>query len=75
VGATSELPLSAGFVDDFRALVRSNARALFLYGHEDAEYASFRVAERTVFAAASGRRARALRRGGVAGARCTASSR
>jgi len=50
VGAASELPLSAGFVDDFRALVRSGARALFLYGHEDAEYASFRVAERTVFA-------------------------
>ena len=51
VGVTSELPLSAGFVDDFRALVRSRARALFLYGYEDAEYASFRVAERTLFPA------------------------
>jgi pimeloyl-ACP methyl ester carboxylesterase len=51
VGSTSELPLSAGFIDDFRALVRSGARALFLYGIEDAEYASFRVAERTLLAA------------------------
>jgi pimeloyl-ACP methyl ester carboxylesterase len=51
VGATSELPLSSSFLDDFRALVRSDARALFLYGIEDAEYASFRVAETTVFAA------------------------
>src|SRR5262249_29857559 len=50
VGATTELPLSAGFIDDFRALVRSGARALFLYGIEDAEYASFKVAERTLFA-------------------------
>jgi len=50
-GAGGELPLSAGFVEDFRALVRSRARALFLYGLEDAEYASFRVAERTLFAA------------------------
>jgi pimeloyl-ACP methyl ester carboxylesterase len=49
-GAQDELPLSAGFVDDFRALVRSRARALFLYGVEDAEYASFRVAERKLFA-------------------------
>ena len=36
--------------EDFGALVRSRARALFLYGLEDAEYASFRVAERTVLA-------------------------
>lgn len=50
VGANGELPLSAGFVDDFRALVRSGARALFLYGVEDAEYASFRVAESELFA-------------------------
>lgn len=50
-GAKDELPLSPGFVDDFRALVRSHARALFLYGIEDAEYASFRVAERQLFAA------------------------
>ena len=51
IGARDELPLSTGFVDDFRALVRSQARALFLYGLEDAEYASFRVAERQLFAA------------------------
>ena len=49
-GAREELPLSRGFVDDFRALVRSRARALFLYGHDDAEYASFKVAEGTLFA-------------------------
>jgi len=51
VGAAGELPLSKGFVEDFRALVRSQARALFLYGVEDAEYASFKVAERTLLAA------------------------
>src|SRR5262249_7129771 len=51
VGAAGELPLSQGFVEDFRALVRSRARALFLYGADDAEYASFQVAERTVLAA------------------------
>ena len=50
-GAKGELPLSPGFVDDFRALVRSRARALFLYGLEDAEYLSFQVAERKLFAA------------------------
>lgn len=50
IGARGELPLATGFVEDFRALVRSRARALFLYGVEDAEYASFRVAERTLFA-------------------------
>jgi len=49
-GNAGDLPLSRGFIEDFRALVRSRARALFLYGLEDAEYASFRVAERTVFA-------------------------
>lgn len=49
-GAADDLPLAKGFIEDFRALVRSRARALFLYGIEDAEYASFRVAERTVFA-------------------------
>ena len=41
-----DLPLSAGFIADFGELVRSHARALFLYGLEDAEYLSFRVAER-----------------------------
>jgi hypothetical protein len=50
LGAASELPLGASFREHFQALVRSKARALFLYGLEDAEYASFRVAERTVFA-------------------------
>jgi len=49
-GVKDELPLSAGFIEDFKALVRSRARALFLYGVEDAEYASFRVAERKLFA-------------------------
>lgn len=49
-GVPGELPLSRSFTEHFRALVRSQARALFLYGEEDAEYASFRVAERTVFA-------------------------
>jgi pimeloyl-ACP methyl ester carboxylesterase len=50
LGAARELPLSASFLEHFQALVRSKARALFLYGLEDAEYASFQVAERTVFA-------------------------
>jgi len=48
--APADAPLSAGFVEDFRALLRSRARALFLYGRDDAEYQSFRVAERTLFA-------------------------
>ncbi|NOT34227.1 MAG: hypothetical protein HOP12_08675 [Candidatus Eisenbacteria bacterium] len=43
------LPLASSFLEHFRALVRSRARALFLYGSEDAEYESFRVAERSVF--------------------------
>jgi pimeloyl-ACP methyl ester carboxylesterase len=50
-GGAGELPLASSFIEHFRALVLSRSRALFLYGHEDAEYASFRVAERTVFAA------------------------
>ena len=45
-GPQQELPLSTGFIADFGALVRSRARALFLYGLEDAEYLSFKVAER-----------------------------
>jgi pimeloyl-ACP methyl ester carboxylesterase len=49
-GAAGELPLAPSFVEHFEALVRSKARALFLYGLDDAEYASFQVAERTVFA-------------------------
>lgn len=44
------LPLSASFLQDFRALARSRARALFLYGTEDVEYEAFRVAERQLFA-------------------------
>ncbi|MBI1796484.1 MAG: alpha/beta fold hydrolase [Candidatus Eisenbacteria bacterium] len=43
-------PLGAAFVEHFQALLRSRARALFLYGRDDAEYESFRIAERTAFA-------------------------
>ena len=43
-------PLNPGFVSDFRALVKSGARALFLYGADDAEYQSFRVAEHQLIA-------------------------
>lgn len=39
-------PLSAEFEASFEALVRSDARALFLFGREDAEYESFREVER-----------------------------
>jgi alpha/beta superfamily hydrolase len=48
--AAPELPLSDGFVRDLGALVASRARALFLYGLEDSEYESFRIAERDLFA-------------------------
>jgi len=48
-GNAAELPLSPGFRRDFDALVRSRSRALFLYGREDSEYESFRVAERELF--------------------------
>lgn len=44
-----ELPLAESFREHFQALVRSRAHALFLYGLEDAEYQSFRVAERGLF--------------------------
>ncbi len=44
-----ELPLAASFLEHFRQLVNSRARALFLYGEEDPEYQSFRVAERRLF--------------------------
>jgi len=47
--ATPELPLSRSFREHFQALVRSRARALFLYGRDDDEYRSFHVAERTLF--------------------------
>ena len=36
-----DLPVSAGFLEDFRALTRSRARALFLYGEADEVYRSF----------------------------------
>ena len=36
-----DLPVSAGFLEDFGALVRSGARALFLYGDADDVYRSF----------------------------------
>jgi pimeloyl-ACP methyl ester carboxylesterase len=45
-----ELPLAPSFVEHFEALVRSRARALFLYGLEDQEYDTFQVAERTLIA-------------------------
>jgi alpha/beta superfamily hydrolase len=45
----NDTPLADSFVEHFRALVRSGARALFVYGDADAEYASFQVALQTVF--------------------------
>lgn len=42
------LPLSPSFVTHFQAFARSQARILFLYGTEDAEYETFKVAERTL---------------------------
>jgi pimeloyl-ACP methyl ester carboxylesterase len=50
LGGGSDTPLAPSFVEHFRALLRSRGRALFLYGRDDAEYESFRIAERTVFA-------------------------
>ncbi len=44
------LPLSPSFLEHFEALLGSRARVLCLYGVEDPEYESFRIAERTVFA-------------------------
>lgn len=46
--AEPALPLSATFLEHIQALAASRARALFLYGAEDMEYGSFRVAERTL---------------------------
>jgi alpha/beta superfamily hydrolase len=43
-----EDPLSASFAEHLGALARSRARALFLYGADDMEYQSFRVAERSL---------------------------
>jgi len=49
-GATrNDTPLADSFVEHFRALVASRARALFVYGDADAEYVSFQVALQTVF--------------------------
>ncbi|MEO5616283.1 MAG: alpha/beta fold hydrolase [Candidatus Eisenbacteria bacterium] len=47
--AASDLGLESGFVADFAAMTRSGARALFLYGNGDQEYASFQVAEQRLF--------------------------
>ncbi len=49
-GARNDTPLGDSFVEHFRSLVASGARALFVYGDTDAEYASFLVALQTVFA-------------------------
>jgi len=46
----NDTPLADSFVSHFRALVRSRARALFIYGEADVELISFRVALETVFA-------------------------
>ncbi|HYM81433.1 MAG TPA: alpha/beta hydrolase [Candidatus Limnocylindria bacterium] len=46
---TMDLPLASGFVEHFQILVRSRARALFLYGRQDVEYQTFRPAEQVLF--------------------------
>jgi pimeloyl-ACP methyl ester carboxylesterase len=46
-------PLAESFREHFRALVKSEARALFLYGRDDDEYRSFEVAERREFVKSS----------------------
>ncbi len=43
------LPLSPSFVRHFQCLARSRARALFIYGEQDAETATYRVAEQALF--------------------------
>jgi len=48
-GAKNDTPLADSFVEHFSALVRSRARALFIYGESDPEFVSFRVALDTVF--------------------------
>jgi dienelactone hydrolase len=48
-GARDDTPLGESFVEHFAALVRSRARALFIYGEADAEYVSFQVALETLF--------------------------
>lgn len=48
-GGSAEAALSPVFKEHFHALIRARARALFLYGAEDDEYSSFRIAERDLF--------------------------
>jgi dienelactone hydrolase len=48
-GPRNDTPLADSFVEHFDALVRSRARALFIYGEADTEIISFRVALDTVF--------------------------
>ncbi len=48
-GTRNDTPLADSFVEHFRALVQSGARATFVYGDADAEYVSFQVALQTVF--------------------------
>ena len=48
-GTRNDTPLADSFVEHFGALVRSRARALFIYGEADPEYISFKVALDTVF--------------------------
>jgi len=48
-GFRNDTPLADSFVEHFRGLVGSGARALFIYGDADAEYVSFQVALGTVF--------------------------
>ncbi len=45
----ADTPLGESFLEHFQALVRSRARALFIYGEADPEYVSFRVALETLF--------------------------
>jgi dienelactone hydrolase len=47
--AKHDTPLADSFVEHFQALVRSGAKALFIYGEADPEFVSFRVALDTVF--------------------------
>ena len=49
VGRQGPLPLAASILEHFDAWCRSEARALFLYGEQDAEFQSFRVANEWLF--------------------------
>jgi len=48
-GPRNDTPLADSFVEHFAALLRSRAQAVFIYGEDDPEYISFRVALDTVF--------------------------